>query len=300
MPGQRRPGMDHGLYDWAPIPRRPVLRWPNGARLALWVVVYLEYWELEPPQESYRAPGIHGTWWAHFPDYRTYSYREYGNRIGIFRVMDVLARHGIRATLAINGAAAPRYPRIIDLAMARDWEPAAHGGYATRMVTSRMSADQERAVIAESIDAVARATGKRPRGWFAQDGGETPRTTALLADAGLTYLADWPNDDQPYRIGENRQLVSIPLQGEWDDVQLLWLRQLATSRYPGIVAAACDRLHADAADSGRLIGLGIRPWLLGQPYRIRYLDEALTSILAHDGIWKTTAGEIADAFLAQS
>jgi allantoinase len=300
MPGLRRPGMDHGLYDWTPIPRRPPLRWPGGARLAVWVVVYLEYWELDPPKDSYRAPGIHGTWWAHFPDYRTYSYREYGNRIGIFRIMEVLARHGIRATFAINGAAAPRYPRIIELALARGWEPAAHGTYATRMVTSRMSESQERAVIAESIDAVAHATGKRPRGWFAQDSGETQHTTTLLADAGITWLADWPNDDQPYRIGENRQLVSVPLQGEWDDVQLLWLRQIATSRYPGIVGAACDRLHADAADSGRLLGLGIRPWLLGQPYRIRYLDEALTRILAHDGIWKATAGEIADAFLAQS
>jgi allantoinase len=300
MPGQRRPGMDHGLYDWSPIVQRPALRWPGGARLALWVVVYLEYWELDPPPDSYRAPGIHGTWWAHFPDYRTYSYREYGNRVGIFRVMEVLERHGIRATLALNSEAAARYPRILELALARGWEPAAHGTHATRMVTSRMTEDQERSVIAESVAGLERATGKRPRGWFAQEGGETPRTTALLTDAGFAWLADWPNDDQPYRIGEARQLVSLPLQLEWDDIQLLWLRQLPTTRYPGIVDAACDRLHRDADTSGRLLGLGIRPWLLGQPYRIRYLDEALTRILARDRIWKTTAGEIADAFLAQT
>jgi allantoinase len=137
---------------------------------------------------------------------------------------------------------------------------------------------------------------------LAQDGGETTRTTALLADAGFRWLADWPNDDQPYRMGERRDLVSMPLQLEWDDVQLLWLRQLATTRYPGIVDAACARLLADAGEGagGRLLGLGIRPWLFGQPYRIRYLDEALSRILARDGVWKTTAGEIVETFMAQA
>jgi peptidoglycan/xylan/chitin deacetylase (PgdA/CDA1 family) len=299
MVGQRRLGMDHDLYAWSPIPARPALRWPGGAPVALWAVVYLEYWELDPPSDSYCAPGIHGTWWRHYPDYRTYSHREYGNRIGIFRVMDALARHGVRATLAVNAAAAARYPRIIELALERDWDVAAHGTHATRMVTSRLGEDQERAVITDARDAVKTATGRRPTGWISQDAGETMRTASLLDAAGFTWLADWPNDDQPYRFGEKRRLVSLPMNLEWDDVQLLWLRQLATTRYPDMVSAACERLIADGAAGGRLLGLGIRPWLLGQPYRIRYLDEALRRVTAHDGIWKATAGEIVEAYTAQ-
>lgn len=298
MPGERRRGMDHPHYPFAPIPTRPPLRWPGGAPLALWVVLYLEYWELDPPAAAYRAPGVQGQWGSHFPDYRTYSYREYGNRVGIFRVLEVLDRHGVRATVAANAAACERYPFLVEQCLRRDWEIAAHGSHATRMLTSRMTEAEEREAIRAAVDTVGQATGRAPRGWVGQDFGESPRTPRLLAEAGLGWVADWPNDEQPYLMTAGRPLVSIPYQAEWDDVQLLWLRQVPTPRYPAIVREAFDALHRDGAASGRLLGLGIHPWLFGQAHRIRYLDEALGAVAGRPGVWQATGSEIADAFLA--
>jgi len=296
----RRPGMDHALYDWSPIVRRPALTWPGGARLALWIVVYLEYWELDPPPDAHRPPGIHGTWPAHFPDYRTYSHRDYGNRVGIFRVMEVLDRCGLRATVAANAAACERYPFLVEECLRRGWELIGHGTHASRMITSRMTETEERQVIAHSLAALKAATGREPKGWLGQDFGESERTPRLLAEAGLTYLADWPNDDQPYLFGEDRSLVSIPYHLEWDDVQLLWLRNVAAPRYPTIVADAFDCLWRESQSGGRLFGIGVHPWLFGQAHRVRYLDEALRRICERDRIWKATGSEIAERFLSQS
>lgn len=299
MPAERRPGMDHTLYPFSPIPDRPVLRWPGGASLALSIVLYLEYWELDPPRDAHRAPGVHGMWGHYFPDFRTYSYREYGNRVGIFRVLEVLDRHGIRATVAANASACERYPNLVRECLQRNYEIAAHGTHATRMITSRMSDAEERAVIAEAVAAVERATGRRPAGWFGQDFGESQRTPGLVAEAGLRYLADWPNDDQPYMMTVGRPLVSIPYHAELDDVQLLWLRQVPTWRYPGMVRDAAERLRHDGAHGGRLLLLGVHPWLFGRPHRIRYLDEILGHLRAQDGVWQATVAEVADAFLSQ-
>ena len=169
MTAERRSGMDQPFYDWSPIVSRPPLAWPAGARLALWVVVYFEDWELEPPTDSYRAPGVHGTWWTHFPDLRTYTYREYGHRVGIFRVMELLDRYGLRATVASNAAACARFPFVVQECLARGWEFIGHGSHATRMITSRMSEADERAVIGESIAAIERAD--RPAAdWMAGPG----------------------------------------------------------------------------------------------------------------------------------
>src|SRR3546814_18469352 len=119
------------------------------------------------------------------------------------------------------------------------------------MITSRLGEAQERAMIARSIAAVQDATGTRPRGWIGQDFGESARTPRLLAEAGLDYVADWPNDDQPYRMTTQPPLISIPCQAEWDDVHLLWHRRVFSHRYPELVAEAVSVLHAEGAGSGR-------------------------------------------------
>lgn len=297
MPAESRRGMDHALYAFSPLPGRPALAWPGGAPLALWVVVYLEYWELQGPKESHRAPDVHGMWGHQFPDLRTYTYRLYGERIGIFRILDVLARHGMRATIAAGAEICRRHPQLVAQCAAQGHEIAAHGTHATRMITSRMSEAEERAFITESVEAVERACGKRPRGWFGQDYGESTRTPALVAEAGLDYLADWPNDEQPYYFTTpGRALISIPVQAELDDLQLLWLRQQPTWRYPDLVEAAAERLARDGATHARTLGLGLRTWLFGRPHRIRYLDEALARLARRRDVWQAAAGEVAEAF----
>jgi peptidoglycan/xylan/chitin deacetylase (PgdA/CDA1 family) len=265
--------------------------------VALWVVLYLEYWELAPPAESRRPPGIHGHWGNHFPDYRTYSYREYGNRIGFFRVLETLDRYGIPATVAANAVACHRYPHLVDHCLRRNWELVPHGTHATRMITSRMSQAEERDTIAQSIEAVRSVTGETPSGWIGQDCNESTRTPHLLAEAGLRWVSDWPNDDQPFLTTTKPPLVSLPQQPEWDDVQLLWVRQIATPRYPQIIADALSRLQEDGRSTGRVLGLGVHPWLFGQPHRIAYLDRTLAALAASPLVWKAGGSEIVEAFM---
>lgn len=295
----RRRGMDHGHYPYSPIPKRKRLQWPGGAKLAFWAVVYLEYWEPYPLVDSIRPPDVQGPWPVIPPDHRTGSHREYGSRVGIFRVMDTLDRNDIRATLAVNAAACERYPFVIEEALKRKWEIAAHGTDSSRIISSRMTEEAERAHIRESLEAVRRVTKSAVNGWFGQDFSESARTPKLVAEAGFQYMADWPNDDQPYAMTVGRPLVSMPQHAEWDDVLLMWVRQVPPHRYPGIIDDACACLLQDSGESGRLLGIGVHPWMLGQASRIRYLDEALQRVARRGSTWNATAGEIVDSFLAQ-
>ncbi len=300
MHERRGPGMDHPHYPFSAAPARPVLHWPDAARVALWVVIHLEHWEIDAPPDAVRDRRLDGELGSYYPDYLNFSRREYGNRVGVFRVLDVLDRHRIKATVAANAAACQRYPRLVDAFAQRGYEFAAGGTHAMRMITSLMPEHEERATIASAIEAIRVATGCRPRGWIGQDYGESTRTPRLLAEAGLEYVGDWPNDDQPYRMTVGRPLVSLPCQAEWDDIQMLKLRRMPQPRYPELVEAAFRTLHQEGAGSGRTFCLSIHPWILGQPHRIRYLDEALERIAAFGAVWQATAGDIARWFLDRS
>jgi peptidoglycan/xylan/chitin deacetylase (PgdA/CDA1 family) len=296
--GERHaPGMDHSLYPYSPMPARPVLAWPQGARVAFWVLLHLEYWELDAPEGALRDPRFVGEFGSYFPDYRSWTQRDYGNRVGIFRVLELLDRYQLKVTVAANSSALERYPYLVAELKRRGYEFAAHGSHATRMITSRMSEAEERAAIASSIEAVERATGRRPTGWLGQDYGESERTPQLLAEAGLDYVMDWPNDDQPYRMTVGKPFVSIPNHAEWDDVQLLWLRRVGMQTYAKVLGEAFDALHEEGAQSGRLFGLSLHPWLIGMAHRIGYLDQALRHIAGHRDVWQATSGEIAAWYL---
>jgi allantoinase len=162
------------------------------------------------------------------------------------------------------------------------------------MITSKMSEAEEKAEIAEAIAAIEKAAGVRPKGWQGQDYGESQRTPQLLADAGLDYVIDWPNDDQPYPMKVGKKFVSLPNQPEWDDVQQLWLRRINTTRYPDLVGEAFELLHHEG---GQVFNLSVHPWLMGMPHRIKYLDEALRRIERFGNVWQTTPGEIAQHYI---
>lgn len=290
--------MDHSHYPYSALPIRPRLAWPGGARVATFVVLYLEHWELAPPADALRDPRFVGEYGSFFPDFRTWTQREYGNRIGIFRVLDALDGAGIVPAVAANAMAIERYPRLVEELCRRGCEFIAHGVAATRMISSRMDEAAEREVIAHCTGVITRATGVRPAGWAGQDFGESTRTPPLLAEAGFRYVLDWPNDDQPYFLSTNPAIVSIPNQAEWDDVQQQWLRRLPAHRTPALVGEAFSVLRAEAGDSGRVFGLGLHPWLSGMAGRIRYLREALAAIPVAADVWRTTPGAIASAFAA--
>ncbi len=295
-----QPGMDHGLYPFSALPNRPKLAWPGGKRLAIWIVLHLEQWELQPPEGAIRDARFRGEFGNFFPDYRTYSTREYGNRVGVFRILDVLDRYQVPVTVAANSALCQQRPRLIEECLRRGYEIAAHGSHATRMITSAMSEAEEEAHIGEAMATVRRSSGAARVGWIGQDFGESPRTPQLLAAAGADYLADWPNDDQPYWLTLTPPLVSLPYHVEWDDATLMALRQLTAPRYGQQVCEAADRMHVDSTATARMMSLGLHPWVIGQPQRIRYLDHILSHLTAMEGLWFATAGEITDSFRAQS
>ena len=288
----RAPGMDHEHYPFRTLPDAPRFAWPGGARLAFTVTLVLDYWELAPPPGSSPDPRIVSPLGKFFPDWLTWSQREYGARVGIFRVLDVLDRFGITPSVALGSAAAQRYPELVDELMRRNACFLAHGSHATSRITSRMTEAEERACIAEARDAVAAATGDAPLGWCGQDFNESARTPALLAAAGFAYTTDWPNDDRPYWLGpyDGRHLLALPPQPEWNDLECMWLRRVSAPVWADGIAEAVAVLHEEG---GGVFNLTLHPWIAGQPHRIRYLRDALSRTLGQPQIWRATTDELA-------
>lgn len=294
MGGGRKPGMDHDIYPYSAIPARAPFIIPGG-RVAFYVLLHVEYWELLPPEDAIRDPRFRNEFGNFFPEYRVWTYRDYGARVGIFRILDLLAEFGLRASVAVNALAVDRYPSLIDRLREAGHEPVAHGISANRMITSRMSEDEERRHIAESRERLAQAWGATPTGWHGQDYGATERTSRLLAEQGFGYTLDWANDEQPYWHNPDRSLVAVPAAAEWDDVQTLWLRRVPVQHYPTLVGDAADQLLSEPP-SGRVLGLGLHPWMIGAPHRIRYLREALARVVGRPGLVPATAGQITGWF----
>lgn len=291
----RSPGMDHAHYQYSALPTRPAIVWPGGARLAYAVFLYLEYWEVDPPKDAVTDPRMKDSVAPFYPDYRTSTRMEYGNRVGIFRLFDLLDKYELKVTVPVNAMALERYPFLVEECLKRGYELSAHGISASRMLSSKMSETEEAQTIGSCIEAIQAASGRRPTGWVGQDHGQSARTPKLLADAGFDYVSDWPNDDMPYLMNHinprsGLPLVSLPNQAEWDDVQLLWHRKTMTQRFPEIAGEAFDVLHAEG---GRYFALHLHPWLFGMPYRTRYLEATLARLAGYKDVWQATATDVA-------
>jgi allantoinase len=287
-------------YDRTPHPPsaialRPPFAWPAQARVAFSVVVSAEYYEMQPDPNSFiptNVPGGFGR--APYPDFRAFSMRDYGNRVGIFRVLEALDRFSLTATAAIDAGVASRYPYIVEQCRNRKFEIAGHGHAVTNVISSRMTETEERAYIRSAIEILQTATGDRPTGWHGPEYGESERTPGLLRELGFQYVLDWPNDEQPFLMGTpSGPLVSLAMALELDDVVSLWHRRISGERWRGAISDALDRLLADGAHGGRHLILNIHPWLIGHPHRIGYLEDVLEDVRRRDGVWIATAGEIA-------
>jgi allantoinase len=280
------------LYDRSPLPERQPLRWPNGARLAVVVMLCLEAVEWEP-HGGVAPPAARGAVYPRAFDSTVLSLHEYGNRVGIFRVLDVLDRLSIPGTAAVDALLAETRPTVVEECLVRKFAFAGRGESASRMVTELTSEDDERAAVERCLSAVADVTGARPTGWFATGYGESTRTLGLLADAGVRYVCDWPNDEQPYPIGPPpRRLVSLPAAVDLDDEVALRLRSIPVDRWAKMVTDAGATLLEDGRESGRLLVLPLHPYVVGQPFRIRYLERALATLAGADGVWFATADDV--------
>ena len=263
--------------------------------MALAAIVVLDHLDFQPPEGSVQPPGLYH---RPLPEYWAFTHRQYGLRVGVFRVLEALARHGITPTIALDALTARSCPWLVRHCIARGCEIMGHGVAASRMISSRMTEAEELRYLRESLDAVASATGARPRGWLGPEGGESARTPRLLAEEGIRYVCDWANDEQPYRDARHRpaSFSPLPLVLDLDDQFALRDRRFPVDGYVRTVKQAFDRIYRDSAESGRLFVLTIHPYLMGQPFRARFLDDALRHIRRRKRVWSASASEVVEWF----
>ncbi len=295
-------GYDDERYEYLPLPGRVPLRWPDGAAVAFYPVVVVEYFEEEPPPVSVVAGDVYGGLGpggtTRRPQVTRVGNRDYGHRVGFFRLMDVLAELSIRPVIAIDAMSAEAYPAIAAWLRGHDVEVIAHGRSVTQAISSRMKPDKEQAYIADAKARVDAALGVTTKGWLGPSGSESGHTLELLAAAGFEYCLDWPNDEQPYYFATTPPLLSLPPLHDLSDNQAIHVRGLYNARYASSLVKAAERLVADGASSGRLLSFTLTTFTSGQPARSHYVKQALAAITAMDGIWVTTPAEVAAAMAA--
>jgi allantoinase len=279
--------MENERYAYWPLPERPPIRWPNGARVAFWIIPNIEHFRFDRPFAR-SAPGMH------MPDVPGFALRDYGPRVGIWRMMDLFDKYGIRGTVALNSDVCRFQPQIIRAGEERGWEWMGHGISNSEPLPG-MDEQQERETIRTVVTTIAEHTGKPPRGWLGPGLGETYRTPELLAEAGIEYVCDWTADDQPFpmRVPQGR-LISIPYSTELNDIPAFLVHGLLPEQFCQAICDQFDVLYAEGAGSGRVMSIALHPYIIAQPYRVKYLERALQYITRHKDVWLTTGGEIAD------
>jgi peptidoglycan/xylan/chitin deacetylase (PgdA/CDA1 family) len=295
---RRRYGMDHDRYAWSMLSERAPVEWPGGAKLALWVNVNLQFFPLNQAGKPFKVPG---GMTMPYPDLRHYSLRDYGNRIGVFRIMDALDRFGVRPTFAVNGRLAERYPALVREVVARGDEIIAYGWHMDALHHEGLSEAEESALIERTVGVLREMSGQPVTGWLSPARNESTRTPDLVARHGIEYLCDWVNDDMPYPFRvEGGTITALPLSNELDDFFILQSNLHSEDSYVEQIEDAADLLLAEAASQGgRLLALNVHPWLLGQPHRIARFERLLESLTGRDGVWSASAGEIVASWRAQ-
>jgi peptidoglycan/xylan/chitin deacetylase (PgdA/CDA1 family) len=286
----------YGPFPYSPIIRRPKLSWPNGAQLALWVIPNIEFFSL-----TEKVPAGAGGSGAPVPDVPAWSARDYGNRVGVFRLMQVLDRYGIRATVALNSELCGHHPEIIEEGQKRQWEWMGHCESNTRRL-NEAGAGEEAGIIQRALATIEKATGTRPKGWLGSGLQETWNTVDLLAAAGCDYVSDWTNDDQPYMmtLEGGKRLVAMPYSHEINDKPAFEKFHRTADEFKDMICRQFDVLYREGAESGRVMAIALHPYLTGVPHRIDAFDAALAYICRHERVWKATGAEIAHHFAAQA
>jgi allantoinase len=295
----RRYGMDQDWYTWSILPRRASVEWPEGARVALWVTVALEFFPLNQPVEPFRAPGGMVT---PYPDLRHYTLRDYGNRVGVFRVFKILDRLGISPTVAFNSKVAERYPFLMAEVTRRDWEVMAYGVDMGRLHFGGLDREAEAALVDESFGLLREMSGQSVGGWWSPARSESMNTLELIAERGASYVGDWFNDDMPYSIKTAEgDLYSMPLSHELDDQTIQIQYQQTEHNFADQVRDSMSVLHDESDEQGgRILSIVIHPWVSGQPHRIKALAGILESMTRHRDVWVASGADILEQFKSQS
>jgi allantoinase len=281
--------------DYSAIAARPKLALPQGARLAVWLIVNVEDWDpTRPIPRTVLTPPAGG---APIPDIPNWAWHEYGNRVGFWRMLDVLDHFAIRAVLAINGSAISRYEPIARAALERRWEFIGHGF----IQQSMQKVADERDDIRKTVAAIRGFTGKAPRGWLGPGLTETWETPDLLVEGGFEYVCDWVLDDQPVRLRtRTRPIVNLPYTQECNDVAMMLIQHHKGSEYYDRAIDQFEQLYDDAAQSARIMALVVHPYIMGAPHRLKYLRNLLARIRNYRDVLFWTGEEILDWYLAET
>ncbi|HUZ67580.1 MAG TPA: polysaccharide deacetylase family protein [Beijerinckiaceae bacterium] len=280
---------------YEPIHKRPPLRLPGGARVAVWTIVNVENWSPGGMMPRAILPPPMGQ--ALLPDVPNWAWHEYGMRVGFWRFLETLQARNLKATFAVNGSACTVYKEACAAARDAGWEFMGHGFVQKPM----HKVDDQRAAIGDTIKAIADFTGKPPRGWESPGLTETVETADLLAELGVQYVADWVLDEQPTPIRTRTgRLISVPYSVEINDVVISAVQQQPSDEILRRGRDQFDRLYQDGAKAPRVMAISIHPYLTGVPHRIKYLEALYDYILSHEEVVMWTGEEILDWYLAQT
>lgn len=287
----------YGPFKFVPITARPRLAWPGNARVALWVNPNVEFFGLDevmPGNVNERVAADH----ARVPNVRNWSLRDYGNRVGVWRLMEILARFGIRASAALNSEVCEQHPQVVEAMLRHGWELMGHGRTNVTRVND-LPPEREREEIHAVLDTIAAISGKRPVGWLGPGLAETWSTLRYLSEAGIRYVCDWVNDEQPYTMDfGNPRLVSLPYSVQTNDVPAYFDFKQSVPEFEQVLRRQFEVLYRDSAESGRVMAIAVHPFLTGQPHRSVALERALDYICGHPGVWLATGWEIVQHYLA--
>jgi allantoinase len=283
--------MSHGRFDYSPITARSHLKLPDGARVAVWVTPNIEYFHWKK-----RAIAMTQITAALSPDVLNHGWREYGARVGIWRIMEIMERTGFVATAALNSDVCQHYPEIVKEGNRLGWEWMAHGQSNSSLLTGLAEAD-ERAIIKDVLDTIGKATGKRCRGWLGPALTETDNTLDLLAETDVEYVSDWCNDELPYWMKtRSKPIIAMPYTLEIGDIPIFLENGGNADDFYRAVVDQFDVMYEDGAKIPRVLSIAIHPFLIGHPFRAKGLQKALEHIARHDHVWIATGSAIADWF----
>jgi peptidoglycan/xylan/chitin deacetylase (PgdA/CDA1 family) len=287
--------MDNTRYSYSAIVERPPLRWPNHARVAVWVILNVEHFHIDRPGTAIRPASVNQV-----PDVYNIGWRDYGLRVGFWRLTQILDKYGVRATVALNAEVCDRYPAVVEAGVRRGWEFMGHGLTNSRPLYG-MEEAEERETIQRTLERIAAATGRRPRGWLGPSLAETLRTPDLLAEAGVEYVADWCADDQPFPLHvRSGTLYSVPYTVELNDIPMVLQHHYSGEQMYAAIRDQFDVLYQEGAQQGRVMAIALHPFITGVPYRAKHFDQALAYVVGHRHVWLATGGEILDAYKAQA
>lgn len=289
---KRGRGMDHDLYPWRNLADHSPFRWDGGASVATMIVVSLEWFPITPESKPFKAPGHMQT---PYPDYRHYTSRDYGSRVGMDRFLDAFDAVSAKVGVAINAAIASRYPELVANIVTRGHEIIAHSTDMNGTIATGLPEEEERALIAASLDALTAATGTWPSGWLSIARSQSWSTPRLLAEAGVTYAMDWVNDELPYMMQTaSGALGNVPLNHELSDRQVITVQQNSSDSYCEQLRDAWRWLDAEAQQYGaaRMLPIHLTPYIMGLPYRMASLENLLSWLADQQTNCFATPGQV--------